>query len=131
MNARMRYACTALQHLDSEIKLFAVAEREHAANDVVREAAALQKARAARLLFVAGGSIAVLAREDRARALFFAGSGNALDDRIADAMHFQVLADLRRTVLARELIPARFGIALVGKVLARFEIVQHGLERGS
>src|SRR2546421_11596116 len=115
MNARMRYACTALQHLDSEIKLFAVAEREHAANDVVREAAALQKAGAARLLFAAGGSVAILAREDRSRALFFAGSGNAIDDGIGDAVRLQVLANLRRAVFARELIRATLGVALIRK----------------
>src|SRR5437868_2030304 len=94
----MRYGCTALQHLDSEIKLFAVSERERAANDVVREATALQKARASRFLFERRGSAAVFAREDSACALFFTARCDALDNGVRNAVRLEVLPDLRGAI---------------------------------
>jgi hypothetical protein len=95
----MRYGCTAPCNLYYEIKLFAVSERERTANDVVREAAALQKARAARLFVVARGSTSILAREDRSRALFFTARCDALDDRLGHAARLEIVADLRHAVL--------------------------------
>ena len=96
------------------------------------EAAALQEAHAPGALCGACCRLAVLARENRARALEIgiAGGGRQSRRRVRGyAFRDQVEPDASGTVLARKLASALLGVAFVRELLFRGKRVEKLLER--
>src|SRR5258708_11959713 len=98
---------------------------EQAANHVVREAAALQEARALRLFLARGDRRAVLAREDCPGLLEITLGCAALDHRIGAATLLAILAALAGALLSRPPMRAPLGISLVRELPSLRPVVQH------
>jgi len=98
-------------------------------HDIEGETAALQETRAPRFLFPRRCPRAIFARQDGTRPFELTLRRDASNQRVRNPMRLQVLADFCGAVLAREPARARLGVALVGKLLARAQLVEQRLER--
>ena len=93
------------------------------------EAAALEEARPPGALLARRRRAPVLALQDGARRFKLACGSHTLEQMLRHALRLEVVADVRRAVLAGKDVRALLCEALVGELLLLLQLVEQGLQR--
>src|SRR5688572_22223175 len=109
-------------------RLFLEVPQDETMDDLGGEAAALEEARPPRALLARRRRSPVLALQDGARRFKLACGRHTLDQMLRHALRLELVADVRRAVLAGKDVRALLREALVGELLLLLQLVEQGLQ---